>query len=398
MLRQETAEGALNPTSPVSSPAQARRRIRWIVILGLIAVVLALVGIKGSQIFTLVKAAKMMTPPPESVATAKAQAESWSVATPAVGTLVAVHGVTLSSEVTGTIREILFDSGDSVKKGAVLVRIDTSTEQAQLAAAHADAALARATLARARQLRQTGANTQSDLDAAEARAKQTEAAVANLEATIAKKNIRAPFDGRVAIRQVELGQVLSPGTPVASLQSTTPIYVDFYLPQQALANLKVGEQARMQIDVFPGSSWEGKVSVINPEIDVATRNVRIRAIFDNPDGRLTPGMFAKIEVLSGDQQRVTAIPATSVIYAPYGDSVFVTEESKESDGKSRTIARQRFVRLGERRGGFLAVVSGLSAGEAVVSAGAFKLRNGMPVVVNNSLSPATELAPKPQEQ
>ena len=401
MFREETAERAeAGPkvATRLSSPVHSRRRIRLLAILALVAVVVVLAGIKATQIGTMIKAGKAMVPPPESVTSAQAQSANWPLATAAVGTMVAVHGVTLSSEVTGTVREILFDSGDTVKKGAVLVRMDASVEQAQLASARADEDLAKITLTRARKLRETGANSPSDLDAAAARGTQTTATVANLEATIAKKTIRAPFDGRIAIRQVEFGQVLQAGTVVASLQSVTPIYVEFSLPQQALANVKVGQRVRIQLDIFPGASWEGKVSVINPEVDVATRNVRLRATLNNPDGRLTPGMFANVEVLSGEEHPVTVIPGTSVIYAPFGDSVFVLEEAKNPAGKPQTVAHQRFVRVGERRGDFIAVVSGLKPGETVVSSGAFKLRNGMPVSVNNSLAPAAELAPKPSEK
>ncbi len=398
MFREETAEAGSDVATRLSSPVRSRRRITLLAILALVTVVVVLAGIKVLQIGTMIKAGKAFIPPPESVTSAKAESANWPVATPAVGTLIAVHGVTLGSEVTGTVREILFDSGDAVKKGAVLIRMDISTEQAQLASARADEALAKVTLTRARKLRETGANSQSDLDAADARGTQAAATVANLEATIAKKTIRAPFDGRVAIRQVERGQVLSSGTAIASLQSVTPIYAEFSLPQQALANVKVGERVRAQLDIFPGSNWEGKVSVINPEVDVATRNVRIRATLDNPDGRLTPGMFASVEVLSDQHHPVTVIPATSVIYAPYGDSVFVVEETKDEAGKPRTVAHQKFVRVGERRGDFLAVVSGLSPGETVVSSGAFKLRNGMPVKINNSFAPDAELAPKPSEK
>jgi len=398
MLREETADGRPDVARRVSSPVRSRRRIRLLAVLALVGLVAVLAGIKVWQIATMIKAGKAFVPPPESVTSAQAQTANWPAASAAVGTLIAVHGVILSSEVTGTVREILFDSGDAVKKGAVLVRMDTSVEQAQLASARADEDLAKITLARARKLRETGANAPSDLDAAAARATQTTATVANLEATIAKKTIRAPFDGRIAIRQVELGQVLSPGTVVASLQSVTPIYVEFSLPQQALANVKVGQRVRIQLDIFPGASWEGKVTVINPEVDVATRNVRLRATLNNPDGRLTPGMFASVEVLSDVQQQVTVIPATSVIYAPYGDSVFIVEAAKDPAGKPSTVAHQKFVRVGERRGDFIAIVSGLSPGETVVSSGAFKLRNGMAVKVNNSLAPAAELAPKPTEK
>jgi membrane fusion protein (multidrug efflux system) len=397
MFRQESAEVATDLPLEIESPPKTRRRIRLVAILGLILIVALLVGIKAAQIGAMIKAGKSFVPPPESVATAKVETATWQAARAAVGSVVAVRGVILSAEVTGTVREIDFDSGTSVKRGAVLVRLDSSTEQAQLESARADAALAKVTVERHRKLRETGNNSPADLDAAEARAKQTNANVAVLEATIAKKTIRAPFDGRIAIRQVELGQILSPGTPVASLQSVNPIYVEFSLPQQALAELKLGQKVRMTTDIFAGSSWEGEVTVINPEVDVTTRNVRIRATIANPDGRLTPGMFANVDVLSNEKRQVLIIPATAVIYAPYGDSVFAVEE-KDAAGKTSMIAHQKFIRLGERRGDFVALVSGLSAGETIVSAGAFKLRNGMAVAVNNSLAPPAELAPKPADK
>ena len=380
-----------------SAQAKGKKRITIIAIASLIAVVLALVGIKAAQIFLLVKAGKSFVPPPESVTTAKSEATEWQAVRSAIGTLVAVRGVTLGAEITGTVREILFDNGTFVKKGAVLVRLDTSTEQAQLESARADAELAAVTLKRHRELQPGGVSSQAELDTAEAHAKQADAAVATLQATIAKKTIRAPFDGRIAIRQVELGQIVSPGTPIASLQSVSPIYADFWLPQQVIADVKVGQKVRMQTDIFHGSSWNGQIAVINPEVDVATRNVRVRATFENSDGRLTPGMFVNIDVLSNEKRKVIIIPATGVIFAPYGDSVYVVEEKKDEAGKTTTIAQQRFVRLGERRGDFVAIESGISAGETVVSSGAFKLRNGMAVAVNNAVAPSPEIAPKPTD-
>jgi membrane fusion protein (multidrug efflux system) len=247
-------------------------------------------------------------------------------------------------------------------------------------------------------LRQSESNAQADLDTAEARLKQASASAAALEATIAKKTIRASFDGRISIRQVELGQVLAPGTPIASLQSVSPIHADFWVPQQALAELKPGQKVRMRTDTFPGPDWEGEISTINPEVDVATRNVRVRATFRNEDGRLRPGMFANVDVFSSERKPVLLIPATAVIFAPYGDSVFAIEDQKDRSGRPSKVARQKFVRLGERRGDFVAVASGLSAGDTIVSAGAFKLRNGMAVAVNDALAPDASLSPKPTDQ
>ncbi|WP_242343004.1 efflux RND transporter periplasmic adaptor subunit [Anaeromyxobacter terrae] len=375
------------------------KRTQWIlVIVGLVVVVGVLVGVKAGQIVTMVRASESFAPPPEAVTSAKVEAAQWEGTRAAIGSLVAMRGVILGAELPGTIREISFESGSAVKRGQVLVKLDTSAEEAQLAAAVADASLARVSLKRAEQLRHGEANAQADLDAAEARAKQTDATVANLRATIAKKTIRAPFDGRIAIRQVELGQVVSPGTPIASLQSVSPIYADFWLPQQALAELKPGERARIQVDAFHGAAWDGEITTINPEVDPATRNVRVRATFENRDGRLRPGMFANVQVLSSEKRPVLVIPATAVIFAPYGDSVFAIEEKKDAAGKTTTVARQKFVRTGERRGDVVAVASGLKAGEAVVSSGAFKLRNGASVAVNNSLAPDAQLAPKPTEE
>lgn len=374
------------------------KRKLWIaVVAGLFVVAAALTGVKAMQIGAMIKAGKSFAPPPEPVATAQVQATEWQGSHPAIGTLVAVHSVIVASELPGTVREIFFDSGAAVRRGAELVKLDTSVEEAQLNASAADATLARQTLERTRHLRKNDNNTPADLDAAESRFKQAEATAASLRATIAKKTIRAPFDGRMGIRQVELGQVLSPGTPLATLQSIDPIYAEFYLPQQTLADLHRGMPARLHTDAFPGKSWEGHIATVNPEVDVATRNVRVRAVFANAESQLLPGMFGNVEVLSPDKRPVLIIPATSVIYAPYGDSVFTVVEKKEGD-KPALVASQKFVRLGDRRGDLVAVEAGLTAGETVVSAGAFKLRNGGAVVVKNDLAPDAQVNPHPTDR
>ncbi len=375
---------------------RSNRRL-WVgVVGGLVVLVLLLGGVKAGQIVTMVRASASFAPPPEAVSSARVERAEWEATTGAIGSLVAARGVTLASELPGTVREIAFESGSFVRKGTVLVRLDTSTEQAQLAAAEADAELARVSLERARTLRRNESNAPADLDAAEARAKQANAAVATLQATVAKKTIRAPFDGRISIRQVELGQVVAPGTPIASLQSVSPIYAEFWMPQQALADLRAGQRVRVRTDAFPGASWEGDVTTVNTEVDVATRNVRVRATIPNADGRLRPGMFANVDVLSAEKRPVLMIPATAVMFAPYGDSVFAIEEKKdEKTGRPALVVRQKFVRLGDRRGDFVAVVSGLEAGERVVANGAFKLRNGMAVAVNDAVGPKPQLDPKP---
>jgi membrane fusion protein, multidrug efflux system len=378
----------------------------WIAaIVGLIVVVVVLVGVKVGQIRAMIEAGKSFVPPPESVTSVKVAAATWQSKRAAIGTLIAVHDVTLGAELPGLIREVDFDSGRTVKRGAVLVRLDTTNEEAQLAAAEADAQLATITVERARALRKGGANTPVELDTAEARAKQTQAVVANILATITKKTIRAPFDGRVAMKQVERGQIVSPGTPVATLQSVDPIYAEFSLPQQALADLKTGQIATMRVDSFPGKMWQGTVSAVNSEVDPATRNVRVRATFPNKEGILRPGLFVNVEVSAADQHDVLVVPATAVVYAPYGDSIFVLEQKTQKPDDQTTasdqpglVAQPRFVRLGERRGDLVAVVSGLKEGETVVSNGAFKLRKGVAVIVNNSLAPPVELDPKPTDK
>ena len=420
------------PTLPVTPTRVGRKtplRI-WLLAGGVpLLILVVLVGIYASQIVAMIQAGKIMVPPPESVTSAKAELTEWRPSRAAVGTLVALRGVTLSAELTGTVREIGFENGSPVKQGQMLLRLDTSSEQAQLEGALADAELARQTLDRARALRKDAVNTQADLEAAEARATQTTATVANLRAIINKKIIRAPFDGRAGIRQVELGQVVSPGSPIVSLQTVTPIYAEFQLPQQALAQAKLGQKVTLRVDVFPGAQWEGTITTINPEVESGTRNVRMRATVPNPDGRLTPGMFANVEVLADAQEKVLIVPATSVIFAPYGDSVFVIEEAKPEDSKGQDpkepaaketaskkpaskqpevkagelkpphlVARQRFVRTGERRGDFVSILSGLTPGETVVSNGAFKLRNGVSVQVNNALAPPVQLAPTPVDR
>jgi membrane fusion protein, multidrug efflux system len=377
---------------------KTKTKQRIVVAVGLVAVVGALAGVKAGQIFTMVRASESFAPPPEAVASAKVEQARWEATRAAIGSVVAVRGVTIAAELPGRVRDIAFESGASVKRGDVLVRLDTSAEEAQLASAVAEASLARTNLERARALRRGGANAQADLDVAEARSQQAEATVANLRATIAKKTVRAPFDGRISIRQVELGQILSPGTPIASLQAVDPIHADFWLPQQAIAELRPGQRVRLRTDVYGDARWTGEVTTVNPEVDPATRNVRVRATIPNRDGRLRPGMFASVEVLSSDVRPVLIVPATAVLFAPYGDSVFSIEEKKDPSGKGATVVRQKFVRVGERRGDFVEVTSGVAAGERVVSSGAFKLRNGAAVAVNDALAPNSRLAPKPTDE
>jgi len=371
----------------------------WILVLVvLVATVGGLAFAKAKQFGAMGAAMKAMGPPPQSVTTAKAEQTDWRASRSAIGTLVAVHSVTLAAELPGRVTEILFDSGATVHRGQDLVRLDATVEQAQLASAEADDVLAQQSLTRANALREHGSNTPADLEAAQARAAQTKAALAQLRATIAKKTIHAPFDGRIGIRQVELGQIVSSATPLATLQSVSPIYAEFWLPQQTLGELKVGMDTTLKSDAYPSAVWSGHITTINPEVDVATRNVRVRASFPNIDGQLKPGMYGNVEVLSPEKRAALIIPATSVLYAPFGDSVFTVVDKKDDEGKSSLVAQQKFVRVGERRGDYIAVESGLAAGDTIVTSGVFKLRNGDALSVKNDLAPDVQAHPNPLER
>jgi membrane fusion protein, multidrug efflux system len=360
-----------------------------------------LAAVKGRQIQKLVAAGKSMVPPPEWVSVAVVREEEWPKTLTAIGSITAVQGVTVTPEVTGIVREIAFESGAVVSQGDLLVRLDMSIEEAQLRAVEAQTDLARINLAREKTLRADNTVSQSDLDTAEATLKQLQADADAIRAAIAKKIIRAPFSGQLGIRLVNLGQYLNTGAPIVSLQSLAPVYADFSLPQQDLVVLKDGMRVRLSTDAYPGRAFEGELTAINPQVDAETRSVGLRAAFENPDKLLRPGMYVRVEVIRPEEERVLAIPATSVLSAPYGDSVFVIEPKSGQDhagqGKTELMARQQFIRTGRARGDFLAVESGLKPGERIVSAGLFKLRNGMSVVESDEITPRAMEAPHPPD-
>jgi membrane fusion protein (multidrug efflux system) len=366
--------------------------------LALLLVLGAIAGIKALQIRALIASGKSMVPPPDAVTTADVRAETWETTLNAIGSFAAVQGVTLSAEVAGTVSKIDFESGASVAAGSVLVELDTSVEQAQLRSAEATAELARLNLTRARELRLQNTNSQADLDSADAQAKQAAAQADNLRAILAKKLIAAPFTGRAGIRLVNVGQFLPVGTPIVSIQALDPIFMNFSLPQQQLGQVSEGLTARVVTDAYPGQLFEGKVTAINPDLDPTTRSVKLQVTLPNAESRLRPGMFGTVSVVLPVTEPVIIIPATAVLYAPYGDTVFVVEEKKnEATGETQKVVRQQFVRLGTARGDFVAVTSGLKVGDTVVSAGVFKLRNGSTVSVHNELAPDAQLAPKPSD-
>lgn len=357
-----------------------------------------LAGTKGAQFRKMMRAGESLQPPPEAVTTAIVVRDSWGSSITAIGSVQPVMGVTLTAEIPGTVREIRFESGQDVKKGALLLRMDSSTEQAELAAARADAQLAATELARTRTLLQASASSQADLDAATARAARARAAVRNVESILAKKTIRAPFSGRLGIRMVDLGEFLEPGREIVALDASHPAYVDFRVPQQALAKIRVGLEVEVSGDTFGDRVWTGKIDSIDVRVDPSTRNVLVRALVDNQDGSLRPGMFVNVRVSLPDVREVLLIPETAVLYAPYGDSVFVVRGTEQTGAENNLTVEQVFVRLGERRGDLRAVSSGLEAGQTVVSTGAFKLQNGSSIVVNNALAPEVSPNPSPEDQ
>lgn len=361
-------------------------------IVGLVLVICFLGGTKYIQIASMIAAGKAAVQPSDAVSTHLAKREQWRPVVAAVGSVAAVQGVTLSNEVAGVVSHVAFESGATVAAGDILVELDSSTEKAQLHAAEASADLARINLDRARDLREKQTNSVSELDTAEAQAKQANAQVENLRAFVAKKTLRAPFAGRLGIRQINLGQYLVAGTAIVTLQSLDPIYVDFFLPQQNLASAAVGQDVTVTSDADPANPRQGKVTAIAAEVEIATRNVKIQATLANTDGMLRPGMFVNVSVFQTQTRDVIVIPATAVLYASFGNSVYVVEKAPEGDG---LIAKQHFVRLGETRGDFVEVVQGLTVDEQVVTSGAFKLRNGSAVNVDNTKAPATSQDPKP---
>jgi membrane fusion protein (multidrug efflux system) len=375
----------------------------FLTLVGLIVVVGGIAGVKVLQIRQLMAQGASFVPPPETVTTDQARAASWESVLTSVGSLTAVQGVTVAADLAGKVVGIAFEPGAQVPAGDLLVQQDISTEAAQLPGAEAAVVLARADLARANDLLARKIVPQSEVDAAVAKLQEAEAAVATIRATIAKKAIRAPFAGRLGIRLVNLGQMLHEGDEIVSLQALDPIFVNFLLPQQRLSEVRQGLVVRVTGDALPDRVIEGKITAINPEVDATTRNVRLQATVANPNEELRPGMFVNVAVVLPGKEPVLTIPATAVLYAPYSDSVFVVEAPQSenpgdpSGDPPALVLRQQFIRLGEQRGDFVAVLSGLKEGDTIVSTGAFKLRNGQAVVVDNTLSPDFQLAPTPAD-
>lgn len=370
-------------------------------IVGVVVVIGSLAAVKGAQIGMLIGFGKQMEktgPPPEAVATGVSKREAWEGTLSAVGSVSTTKGVTLSSDAAGVVARIHFDSGQTVKQGQVLVELDTSVERAQLASAIARKQLATTTHARTRALVDKGAISTAQGDADESSLRGATSDVEAIQAQIAKKTIRAPFAGRLGIRAVNVGQYLNPGTPVTVLETFEAVHVDFTLPQQRLADVNVGMPVRVTIGGEGGAPLEGKIAAVDPTVDPATRTVKLRADVSDEGEKLRPGMFVAVDVVLPETTAAVAVPATAIVHAPYGDSVFVVEEKKVEGGKPMKTARQQLVRLGRARGDYVALLDGLDENKEVVTSGAFKLRNGAPITIDNSKAQKPELAPHPENR
>jgi membrane fusion protein (multidrug efflux system) len=380
-----------------------------ITIAALILVVGILAGIKGAQIKTLIgfgEQMQKMGPPPEAVNAAPVERQSWERTLEAVATVVSSKGVTLSNDSPGVVTKLNFDSGAKVRAGQPLVEIDSSVERAQLDALRPRLVLANQTLERIKKLIASGASTQAELDSQQSTVNGLVADMKAIQAQIERKTVRAPFDGKLGIRAVNLGQYLAPGTTLTVLESTDGVFVDFTLPQQALANLQLGRTVRVRNDVGGKVIAEGKIAAIDASVDAVTRSIKVRASMPDSESVLRTGMFVNAEVVLPEKADVVAVPLTAVIRAPYGDSVFVVEPKAASaanggpEGAQQPglIARQQFVRLGGTRGDFVAVEAGVDAGQQVVTAGAFKLRNQAPISIKNEVGAEAQLNPRPENR
>jgi membrane fusion protein (multidrug efflux system) len=370
---------------------------RMILTLSVVLVIVAALGfVKFRQIQTAMAQGAAFQPPPEAVTTIVAAQDEWPVTLSAIGTVVAVQGVTVSADLPGIVEHISFESGQAVHEGDVLVELDTRQERAQLVAAEAQRDLANLDFGRMQDLLRERVVSQAEYDRAAADHRQTDARVDEIGAAISRKTIRAPFTGILGIRGVNLGQYLSAGDAVVSLQSLHPIYVNFDVPQQSVRQVGSGKRVRITSDDFAGAEFTGRVTAINSIVNQTTRNVQVQATLANPEGKLRPGMFVETEVVIGANRAVISLPASAINYAPFGDSVFVVTDLKGKDGQTYRGVRQQFVKLGGSRGDQVAIVSGVNPGDEVVTSGVFKLRNGAAVVVNNTVRPGNNPKPLPE--
>jgi membrane fusion protein (multidrug efflux system) len=380
---------------PRKRPPYIRATLIAIVLLVAIFFVLGYFKVQQFMGFAAMAKAGFFKSPPIAVTTTVASQSEWQPTLDTIGTVTAINGVTVSTDLAGIVDKIAFTSGTVVKAGDLLVHLNTDQEQAQLEQAQAQLALAQLTLNRDRDLLAKRTISQQDYDTAEATYRGNQASVDQFRALIARKTLRAPFDGVIGIRQVNLGQYLNTGDAVVSLQSFDPIYVNFTLPQQELSKLAVGQQVDVRLDAYADAIFPGQINAVNSMVDQATRNVQVQATLQNGEQKLRPGMFAKVSVILPQREQVIALPMSSVHYAPYGDSVFVVGDDKDEDGKPIKSVKEQFVKLGTARGDLVAVVSGVKPGDEVVTSGVFRLKSGAAIIINNKVQPNSEASPTP---
>jgi membrane fusion protein (multidrug efflux system) len=368
-----------------------------------IAVAVILGGIYGWQQFVAKKfiapMMKAMATAPQTVSTTIAATATWQSQTRALGSVRAVNGADLAAQASGVVDQIHIESGTEVRAGTVLLTLKANDDPAKLAQLEAAAELAAITYKRDQEQLAAQAISQATLDSDASSLKSARAQVAAQQALIEEKTVRAPFAGRLGIRQVDQGQYLAAGTTVVTLQALDPIYIDFYVPQQTLSSMTVGQAAAATVDTYQGATFSGKILSINSKVDTGSRNVQARASFANPDRRLVPGMYANVAVDHGEAITQVTLPQTAITYNPYGDTVYIVQKNgKDDKGNDRLTALQRFVQLGDTRGDQVAVKSGVAAGDEIVTAGQMKLRNGAAVVINNKVAPTNDAAPTPPNE
>ena len=366
----------------------------------LVAVAIVFGGIFGFQVFKAAMIKKFITAasnPPQTISAAKASFAEWQPKIEAVGSLRAVKGADLSLEVSGVVESISFNSGDDVEEGAPLLKLRTTDDVARLESLQAMAALSEITYERDQKQFKLQAVSQATLDTDAANLKNAQAQVVQQQAVIDKKFLRAPFAGHLGIRAVDLGQYLGPGTLIVTLQALDPIFVDFFVPQQSVDQVRLGQAVTVKVDAFKEQTFNGEISAINPKVDTGSRNIQIRATLKNPDHKLLPGMYATVDITTGSPHNYVTLPQTAITYNPYGDTVYVVIDGKghDADGKPQLIARQTFVTVGSTRGDQVAVLKGVDDGDMVVTGGQIKLHNGSVVLIDNSITPTADAAPVP---
>jgi membrane fusion protein, multidrug efflux system len=361
----------------------------------LIAVAVVFGGIFGFQAFKAMMIKKFMSSmaqPPQTVTALKAANSQWQPKIEAVGSLRAVKGADLSLEVSGVVDSIAFNSGDDVNEGTLLLKLRSDDDQAKLESLQATADLNRITYDRDQKQFKLQAVSQATIDTDAANLKNAQAQAAQQQAILDKKTLKAPFTGHLGIRAVDLGQYLAAGTVIVTLQALDPIFVDFFVPQQSVDQLKLGQAVAVKIDAFKDQTFSGEVSAINPKVDSSTRNVQVRATLKNADHKLIPGMYATIDISTGAPLNYVTLPQTAITYSPYGDTVYIVDD-KGKDGKSQLVARQNFVTTGATRGDQVAILKGVNEDEMVVTSGQIKLHNGSTVLIDNSVQPTADASP-----